>query len=276
MRNIIEFLWRNYFFFLFIILEIIAVFILINNNYYQGRVVINTTNDFTGSLLKTSDSFATYLSLKKANVILAEENARFYNMLPESFIKTDTLKVLIDDEEYNKQYRYFAAGVISNSINRRNNYMKLDKGERHGLQPDMAVLAPNGVVGQIIEVSKNFSSVMTIINTNLRISAKHKNSGQVGSLNWDGEDYRRGMLSDIPSHAEINIGDSIVTSGFSYIYPEGRLIGFVDDFYIKTGENFFTVDVKFAVDYNNIYHVYVVENIHRGELLELEQNDIKE
>jgi rod shape-determining protein MreC len=276
MRNIIEFLWRNYFFFLFIILEIIAVFIIINNNYYQGRVVINSTNDFSGSLLKTTDNLKKYLSLKKANVILAEENARFYNMSPESFIKTDTLKVFIEDLEYNKQYRYYAAGVISNSINRRNNYMKLDKGARHGLQPDMAVLAPNGVVGQIIEVSENFSSVMTIINTNLRISAKHKKSGQVGSLTWDGRDYRSGTLSDIPSHAEINIGDSIVTSGFSYIYPEGQLIGLVDDFYIKTGENFFTVDVQFAVDYNKIFHVYAVENILRDELLELEEKDIKE
>jgi rod shape-determining protein MreC len=276
MRNIIEFLWKNYFFFLFIILEIIAVFIITNNNYYQGRVVINSTNDFSGALLKTTDNLKNYLSLRKANVILAEENARFYNKSPESFIKTDTLKVFIEDLEYNRQYRYYAAGVISNSINRRNNYMKLDKGERHGLQPDMAVLAPNGVVGQIIEVSENFSSVMTIINTNLRLSAKHKKSGQVGSLTWDGQDYRSGTLSDIPSHAVINIGDSIVTSGFSYIYPEGQLIGLVDDFYIKTGENFFTVEVQFAVDYNKIFHVYAVENVHRGELLELEQNDIEE
>jgi len=276
MRNIVEFLWKNYFFFLFIILEVIAVLIIANNNYYQGRVVIRSTSDFTGSVLKTADNFSQYLSLSKANKILAEENARFYNMSHESFIKTDTLRVYIDDVQYSRQYRYTAARVVSNSINRRNNYLKLDKGSNHGLKPDMAVLAPNGVVGQIIEVSGNFSSVMSVINTNLRISAKHKNSGQVGSLSWDGADYRQGTLSDIPSHAVINYGDTIVTSGFSYIYPEGRIIGFVKDFYIKTGENFFTVEVKFAVDYNNIHYVYVVESLYRNELIELEQKDIGE
>jgi rod shape-determining protein MreC len=276
MRNIIEFFWKNYFFFLFVILEVIAIFIIINNNYHHGRIIINSTADFTGNILKTTDDFAQYLSLNKANKMLAEENARFYNLSPGSFIITDTSQVIINNQQYNRQYRYYSAKVISNSTNRRNNYLKLNKGRNHGLKPDMAVVAPNGVVGQIIEVSDNFSSVMSVINTNLRISAKHQNSNQVGSLSWDGTDYRRGRLSDIPSHALINIGDTIVTSGFSYIYPEGQIIGFVEDFYIQTGENFFTVVVKFAVDYNNIYYVYAVENIHRDELLELEKGDIGE
>ncbi len=276
MRNLIAFLWKNYFFFLFIILEVIAFSLIVNNNYYQRRVVYNSTNDFTGGLLEKIDTFSEYLTLKNANKILAEENARFFNMLPSTYIKSDTSRFFINDTIYNRHYNYISAKVISNSINRRNNYLKINKGSAHGLMADMAILSPDGVVGQIIEVSENFSSVMSILNSNTRISAKLKKNNQVGSLFWDGKNYRFGKLVDIPSHVEFNIGDTIVTSGFSYIYPEGQIIGVVKDFRIKTGDNFYNIDVQFAVDYNNIFYIYAVKNLMREELLDLEKSEIKE
>ena len=233
MRNLIAFLWKYNFFFLFIILEVIAFSLIVNNNYYQRRVVINSTNDFTGGLLEKFDNFSEYLALKNANKILSEENARFFNMLPSTFIKSDTSLFFINDTLYNRQYNYVSAKVVSNSINRRNNYLKINKGRTHGLKADMAILSPHGVVGQIIEVSEHFSSVMSILNSNTRISAKLKKNNQVGSLFWNGKSYRLGKLVDIPSHVEFNKGDTIVTSGFSYIYPEGKIIGVVEDFYIE-------------------------------------------
>lgn len=276
MRNLIAFLWKNNFFFLFVILEVIAFSLIVNNNYYQRRVVINSTNQLTGGLLETFDNFSAYLSLKNANKILSEENARFYNMLPSTFIKNDTTVFFIDDTLYRQQYKYIATKVISNSIHRRNNYLKLNKGSKHGIKPDMAVVAPNGLVGQVIEVSENFSSVMSILNSNARISAKLKTSNQVGSLFWDGKDYKSGKLVDIPSHVVFDIGDTIITSGFSYIYPEGQIIGVVNDFRIETGDSFFNIDVTFAVDFNNIYYVYAIETLYRDELLELENLEIEE
>ncbi|MCF8366603.1 MAG: rod shape-determining protein MreC [Bacteroidales bacterium] len=276
MRNLIAFLWKNYFFFLFVALEVVAYFLIINNNFYQRRVIINSTNDMLGNVFEGFDNFSEYLSLSKANRILSEENARFYNMRPESFIKNDTTTFFIDDTLYNRRFKYIAAKVISNSVTRRNNYLKLDKGRNHGLKPDMAVITSDGVVGQIIEVSDNFSSVMSILNNNSRISVKLKNANHVGSLFWDGTDYRMGTLVDIPSHVLISKGDTVVTSGFSHIFPEGKYIGIVEDFNIGTGDSFYSIGVKFSVDYNKIYYVYAVENLLRDELLQLDENKIAE
>lgn len=276
MRNLIAFLWKNYFFFLFVIFELIAVSLVVNNNYYQKRVFINSTNDFTGNLLEKFDNISSFFALQNANKILAEENARFYNMAPEAFIKTDTQTFFVNDSMFAQQYKYMSAKVISNSVNRRNNYLKINKGSLHGIRPDMAVVTSMGIVGQVIEVSDHFSSVMSVLNNNARVSAKLKKSNQVGSLYWDGLDYQKGKLVDIPSHVRFNIGDTVVTSGFSYTYPEGQIVGIVEDFEIEAGDSFFRIDVRFTVDYNSLEYVYAIQNLFKGELIELEQSDINE
>ncbi len=276
MRNLISFLWKNYFFFLFVILEIGALALIVNNNYYQQRVFVNSTRDITGNILEKYDNLTSYFALKNANMILSEENARLYNMHPESFIKTDTQAFFVNDSIYMQQYKYRSAKVISNSTNRRNNYLKLNKGKLHGLQPDMAVVCAKGIVGQVIEVSDNFSSVMSVLNSNARVSAKLKKTNQVGSLYWNGEDYRMGKLVDIPSHVRFSIGDTVVTSGYSYTYPEGLVIGVIEDWRIEAGDNFYNADVRFTVDFNSLHYVYVIQNIFRGELIDLEQSDVKQ
>ena len=270
MRNLIAFLWKNYFFFLFLILEAFALFILINTNYYQRRVVVNTTSDITGNILRVQDNVTTYFYLKEANKILAEENALLRHKQPLAQAVSDTNQFIQSDSVNNRQFKYIPAKVISNSTNRRNNFIKLNKGSLHGIDADMAVVAPNGVVGQVIEVSENFSSVMSILNSQTRISAKLKASNQVGSFYWDGRDYQVGKLIDIPSHVQFIVGDTVITSGFSHIYPEGVVIGIVQDFKIEPGDNFFEIDVRFVVDYNNIHYVYAIENIFREELMDLE------
>lgn len=273
MRNLITFLWKNYFFFLFVMLEVFAVFLMAKNNYYQRTVVINTTNDFTGSLLSVYDGLTDYFQLREANMQLAYENTQFHNRQPSSFIKTDTNVFYVDDTLHLRQFAFIPAQVISNSVNRRNNYLKLNKGNFHGVEVDMAVIAPNGVVGQIIETSENFCSVMSMLNMNTRISARLKSSGQVGTLRWDGNDYQIGKLLDIPSHVQIRRGDTVVTSGYSHIYPRGELIGVVEDYSIGEGDNFYQVDVRFSVDYNSLYHVYIVNNLLRQELMKLERKN---
>ena len=276
MRNLITFLWKNYFFLLFVLLEAVSLLLISRNNYYQRTVMINSTNDLTGSLLETYSGFTDYFELKEANKMLAEDNARLLNRRPEAFISTDTGIFYMNDSLFARQFYYIPAKVMSNSTNRRNNYLKLNKGRIHGVDRDMAVIAPNGVVGQVIEVSPHFSSVMSVLNMNMRISARLKSSGQVGTLMWKGEDYRLGKLVDIPSHVQIKKGDTVVTSGFSQIYPKGELIGLVEDFSIGRGDNFYQVKVRFTVDYNKLYHVYIVKNLFREELMMLEQNEIKE
>ncbi len=276
MRNLITFLWKNHFFLLFVLLEVIALLLISKNNYYQRTVMINSTSDVTGRLLEWYNNFEGYFELKNANQILAEENARFLNSKPGAFLKTDTNTFYHNDSLYVRQYAYLTARVISNSTNRRNNYLKLNKGSLQGVDRDMAVVSPSGVVGQVIEVSPHFSSVMSVLNMNTRISARLKSSQQVGTLLWDGEDYRTGLLTDIPSHVRVHRGDTVVTSGYSHIYPSGELIGVVDDFSIGQGDNFYSIRVRFSVDYNKLYHVYIVKNLLQDELLRLEEVEIDE
>lgn len=267
MHNLFAFIQRYAFFFLFILLMALSVILMVQNNYYQRTVVINTTNDLTGGLQAIMNNVTGYFNLREANRQLAEENALLRQMaLPAN----DSIPGLESDLYGDVQFNYIPARVISNSVNRRNNFIKLNKGRRDGVGINMAVLAPNGVVGQVVEVSERFSSVMSLINSQSRINAKLKSSGQVGSVLWDGRNYRMATLIDIPSHVHLFIGDSVVTSGFSHIYPEGQLIGTVEDFGIDPGENFFVVDIKLAVDFNNLAFVYVVHNRYIEELLELE------
>jgi len=210
MKNLLTVIWKYQFFFLFILLEAVSGFVLVKNSYYQGSVIINSTNGITGNILKTYTNINDYFSLGQANQILAEENAGFYNILPGSFIKTDTNSFIFNDTLYRQQYRYITAKVISNSTNRRNNYLKLNKGKAQGIGKEMAVISPNGIVGQVIEVSDNFCSVMSLLNINSKISVKIKSSKQIGTLVWNGENYRTGTMIDIPSHTELLIGDSVL------------------------------------------------------------------
>ncbi len=274
MQNLFAFIWKFAFYFLFLLLMAISFVLMVQNNYYQKTIAINTTNNFSGGLLNIVSNFTEYLSLRHANKLLAEENARLIAELQNSLIEVIPAFPAENDTVSVMEYKFVAAKVVSNSINRRNNYLKLNKGRRQGIAPNMAVIAPDGVVGQVIEVSENFSSVMSVLNSHSRLSAKLKSSNQVGSLLWDGENYRTGTLVDIPSHVHMYVGDSVITSGFSHVFPEGRLIGIVEDFSIESGENFYVVKVSFAVDFNKLSYVYVVNNIQIDELLKLQEAEI--
>lgn len=273
MQNLFAFIWKYSFYFLFLLLMVISFVLMVQNNYYQKTVAINSTNGITGGLLSVTSNFSDYFVLRHVNKKLAEENARLMTQSPDSFHFIGKEGFENSDSAYVRQYNYVVAKVISNTINRRNNYMKLNKGRLQGIKPNMAVIAPDGVVGQVIEVSNHFSSVMSVLNRNSRVSAKLKSSNQVGSLQWGGEDYRIGKLIDIPSHVRIMIGDSVVTSGYSHVFPEGKLIGFVEEFNLEPGENFYDVNVRFSVDFNKLSYVYVVNNLFRDELMGLQAGE---
>jgi len=258
-----------------VLLEVFAVLLLVKNSYYQGSVILKSTNGITGNIHSFYTNITDYLALRQANRILAEENAEFYNKLPGSFIKTDTSTFFIYDTLYMQRYKYVAAKVISNSTSRRNNYLMLNKGKVHGIAKEMAVITPGGIVGQVIEVSDHFCSVMSVLNMHSKISVKLKNSKQIGTLIWNGENYRTGTMTDIPSHTQLTLGDTVITSGFSYIFPEGVNIGTVEDYRIRSRDNFYTADINYAVDYNRVYHVFVVKNLQQDEIIELEEAERK-
>ncbi|MCD4681503.1 MAG: rod shape-determining protein MreC [Bacteroidales bacterium] len=270
MRNLFSFLLKNYFFFLFLFLEIIATVLIVNNNYFQRSVVINATNEFTGSVKSIFSNVTEYFFLKQTNKILSEENSILHALTEKSYIITDRSTYLIDDTVYKQQYTYVGAGIISNSIHKRNNYLMLNKGVADGVNKDMAVISPKGIVGIIRDVSKNFSSVISVLHKDAKISAKIKKNNYIGTMIWKGIDYRTAYLMDIPTHVKLTMGDTIITSGFSHIFPEGIMIGVINNYTILQGENFYTIKLKFSEDYNSLSYVYIVNNLMKNEQIKLE------
>ena len=265
MRNIFLFIWKNNFFFLFLLLEIISFTLIVQHNDYQKASFINTTNDFFASVNTKVNNIYDYFNLKEINRQLAEENAKLRSREIKSFNISNNKLFAINDTTYKQEYIYIEAKVVNSSINRRKNYLTLDKGYLNGIKKDMGVISPNGVVGIVTEVSPNYATVMSVLHIDTKISAKLKKSGQIGSLVWNGTNYRKGKLKDMPTHVVLHKGDTVVTSGFSAIFPEGINIGYVLGYSLKDGEMFYDVDLAFAVDYNNLSYVYVVNDILKPE-----------
>lgn len=272
MRHLFAYIIKHYFFFLFLFLEIIAFSFVVQNNY-QRATFLNSSGRITGSVFNTFNNIAEYFTLKKSNVILAKENARLRQSLKDSFLNTDTLVYY----QHDSLYKYISAKVISNTINKQKNYLMLNKGRAHGIKKDMGVMTSNGIVGTVVDVSEKFSRVMSILHENNKINARIKKNDHIGSVEWDGKYYKQGLLTDIPTHVNIYKGDTIITSGNSFIFPEGILIGTVDEHIIDKGDKFNKAKINFTVDYNNLYFVYVIVNLMKEEQLNLEtQSDTNE
>ena len=272
MRNFFHFLWQQYFFFLFIFLEIIALLLIVQNNYYQRSGFINSTNHLSGNILAYVDDVVEYFSLKEANHKLAEENARLHTESKRFFFKTDSKIFYKQDTLYRQQYKFISAKVIYNSTNKRNNYITLNKGSNHGIKKGMGVMTVSGILGYVDEVSSNFSSVISVLHKNTKVVARIKKNRQIGTVVWNGGNYRQGELIQIPTHVKLTLGDTIITSGYSQIFPEGILIGTISDFSIEKGDNFYTISIRFSTDYNSLSYAYVIENIMKDEIDKLQKN----
>lgn len=271
MRQLFVFLIKYYFFFLFLLLEIIAFILLANNSYYQRARMLNTANQFTGSVYESFNNIFDYLDLKENNRILADENARLHAMIEQSYVKYTTNEFVVKDTLYKLQYNYIDAKIISNSIGKRNNYLMLNKGFDQGIRNSMAVVSPNGIVGIVNGVSAHYSSVMSLLHSEIKISAKLKKSNASGSVIWDGGSYKSGSLTDIPSHVKIRTGDTVITSGFSLDFPEGIMIGTISSYKLNPGDNFYKIKINYSTDFNKLDYVYVIKNLFKDEQLKLKE-----
>jgi rod shape-determining protein MreC len=173
-------------------------------------------------------------------------------------------------------YVFTSAKVISNSVNKQLNYITLNKGSRHGIKPDMGIMDASGVVGVITHVSHNYSTGLSLLNKRLSIPAKITKNNYFGSLVWDGEHYNTADLKEIPFHIIVNVGDTVVTSGYSNIFPEGIMIGIIKKYDIESGTNFYNIKVDLSTNFKTLNYVEVVQNTKRTELIKLETNNVGE
>lgn len=275
MRNLIQFLSKNTIVFIFLFLELIAFSLLVSNNSYQSSKVFNSSSYLVGNLYATTNNIENYFNLKDINTELAEQNATLQNNNISSFTKVFGKTVEINDTVYAQKYFFIAAKVINSSTNKRENYITLDKGGIVGIKAGMGVISSKGIIGTVKNVSKNFSSVMSVLHEKNAVSVKIKKSGYIGSLSWELGDYQTGQLKDIPNHVSINKGDTIITSGFSLIYPEGIVVGWIKDFDLPKGNNFYNIDIGFTTDYKKLSHVFIVKSWMKEEQQELEKESLE-
>jgi rod shape-determining protein MreC len=209
--------------------------------------------------------------LNKKNQELVIAVAKYRNISEDAYKNNQVSLVKVLDSVYIQQYEFIPATVINNSVNKQNNYLTLDVGTKHGIDKGMAVISPMGIIGIVKESSEHYSSVISLLNQNLRVSGMIKRNGYFGSINWDGVDYQRVILFDLPSHVEVRKGDTVITSGYSAMFPKGELVGLVDGVEKSERGDFLKVQVKLSVNFKNLAHVMVVKNLLKEEQLMLER-----
>ncbi len=258
MRYLLYFFRKHYYYFLFVALEAVSLVLLVNFNAYQNSALSRVSEGVAGSVLEAYSNAFEYLSLRRVNRILAEDNARMHSSRMEAFYQADTNSFFHKDTLYKLEYKYISARVISNSTHKRNNFLMLNKGKDQGIEVHMGVIIGNRIVGQVVSVSKHFSWVMSLLNKDSRISGKLKKNDQLVNVEWSGGNYRKGDVREIPKHVQIMKGDTIITSGNSDIFPQGLLIGTIDTYTIVQDDNFNNATLKFATDFNSLSYVEVV------------------
>jgi len=275
-NTLVRFLKRFHFVLLFLLLEGIALTLLVQNNRYQARQVRHFYNEVTGFIFGEYSSLTEYFSLRRTNLELSAENARLRSQITQSYQINDRKLFFVNDTTYRLQYEYIQAKIIKNSTTKRNNYLMVNKGANHGIEAGMAVISPNGVVGVVKVVSTNFSSILSLLHSDSRLSAKLKRGNFSGSIHWNGKSSGIAQMTVEQQHADVQIGDTIITSGYSLDFPEGIFIGTVSAIRTKPGDNFPVLDVKLSTNFNTLEHVYVVRNLAKDELKTLLQQHLND
>jgi len=271
MTSLLRFLKRFQHLAFFILLESIAIVVYLQSDYLlKAR---------TGFWLKEAEAFveeqltalSSYMGLRAQNERLVAENLALRNELERRRIAVEFLHDAKLDSVHTSQYRFYGGTVVSNSIIKQHNYFALNVGTKDGVIPNMPVLANGSVAGIVLTTSRHYSIVISLLNTDMRLSSKLKRTGYFGSLRWDGVNYQTALLSDIPHHVDVRKGDTVVTTGYSNIFPPDLFVGVVDNVEVKGGD-FNIVRVKLGCDFKRMHYVTLIEDNRRHERDSIEQN----
>ena len=279
MRNLLNFLLKYNHWFRFILLEVISFVLLFRFNHYQHSVYFSSANAVAGKVYEVSGGITSYFHLKSVNEDLLD---RIMELEQQNHNLEDALgRHLSDSTELNSirnltntDYQVFKARVINNSLNLVDNYITLNRGSKDGIRPEMGVVDGNGVVGIVYDTSSHYSRVISVLNSKSSISCKIVGSEYFGYLKWEYGDSRYAYLKDLPRHAEFNLGDTVVTSGYSTVFPEGIMIGTVDDMADSNDGLSYLLKVKLATDFGKVSEVRVIARTGQHEQKELEQKSL--
>lgn len=264
MQQILNFIIRNKNFLLYLLLMGLAMFFTLQTHSYHKSKFINSANFLSGSIYTQLNNINQYFYLKTQNENLSEENARLRNRLQHSQFSIE--KNFVDTTKFKDTYLFRPVRVIKNSYSAKTNILAIDKGSKDSIQEDFGLITPKGILGIVNHTSNNYATVISILNTKSNISAQLKKTNHFGSLTWNGRSPRTVQLVDISKIAPIEVGDTIITSGRSVIFPKGIQIGTIESFKLDAAGNNFEINVTLFNDMTNIEHAYIIEHLDAPEI----------
>lgn len=261
MKSLFLFLYKFRAFISLILLESFCAFLIIQNSQYHRALFFNSSNTAIGSILSVSNNVTQYFRLIDINESLASENATLKNDFNEFSQLPDSIKF-----DSTRNFNYIRAKVIDNSVDLRNNIITIDVGAKDGIKKDLAVIGGGGIIGKTRYVSENYTIVTSLLHTSSMVPALVKNKVNICTVQWDGTDPYMVDLLYVPRHYSIEIGDSILTSGYSGIFPENLTIGYIHSIDLSDDAPFFNIKVKLANDFYKVAYVEVAESVQLPEI----------
>ncbi|MBR5844409.1 MAG: rod shape-determining protein MreC [Bacteroidaceae bacterium] len=266
MRNLIDFLIKHHAWIFFIFYVAMSCILLFSSNPYQRSVFFGSSNRVVAQVYETTNAVSGYFGLRKANEELlmqngelAMENLQLRRQL-QRYSYAAAADSLAQSDPMLQQYDFVLARVINNSVSHLENYITLDKGSADGVEPEMAVVDHGGIVGIVNVVNEHNSVAISVLNTKLHVSCKVKGTDCFGSLVWDGRSAAYAVLEEMPRHVEFVPGDTIVTSGFSAVFPDGVMVGTIHDYAKQKDDNFYAMQVKLSTDFARLGAVRIIKN----------------
>ncbi|MFY9363982.1 MAG: rod shape-determining protein MreC [Bacteroidales bacterium] len=258
---------------LFLVLQAAAIVLMVNNSYFQQNAVLQIVRKWQAAAWEKRSSWIAFTNLRSLNDALTLENMA----LKEELARLSALKhVLLADGErkpaVSDTFSFIPARVIKNSVNHRHNHLVIDKGLADGVRPDMGVIGPGGIAGVVTYAAEHYALVISLLNTQQRFTAEHKNTGTFGTLQWNGVHYKRVQLSEIPQHTVVAKGDTIISSPFSLIFPDGIPLGTVLSQSLKKGTSL-ELEIELFQDFKTLRYVQVVSRSGADELNEITQKE---
>jgi rod shape-determining protein MreC len=275
MGRLFQFFYTYRSFFTFLGFEVICIWLVIQNNQYQSSKYFNTSNEVAANIISTSSNVKEYFGLSDLNNVLAAENARLREIVVQQ------QKILLEnrlskiDSTKLKSFTYTSAKVVNNSVSLSKNYITINKGSDDGVAPGMAVISGKGIVGKVKTVSRHFSVVISVLNVNEQVSSLIKSANYLSTTQWDGIDPQFVDLKYVPRHVKLRLNDTIVTSGYNAVFPEGILVGVVTEFDLKKEALFYDVRVKLTQDFAQLSYVDVIKSVLKVEKDSIENLTIK-
>ena len=265
MYNLLRFIKINHFLLLFLLIEGFSVFLLLKNNGYQANKAIEFSTQYTSLVYNYTTSFSDFVALKETNEFLINENAKLHSLLKNESEFSDSTLIK------NKHFNYYPAKVINSSVSKRNNFITLNKGLKHGINAGMGVITKQGVIGVIHSVSENYAIAISLLHRKSAIGIQLNKNNHNGILKWKGFDYKTVNINDFPNHIPIEVGDTISSNSHSIIFPEGVNIGAVKSIQKNKDDGFYDVSVKLFEDFNQLNYVYIIHSQAAEEQLMLEK-----